>query len=43
MMLFLRLLRYGQAEDLVNVLPRDGKFDVAVCANGSYAAILLVE
>ena len=41
--LLLRLLGYGQAEDLVDVLPCDGEFDGAVCADCPYAAALLVE
>jgi hypothetical protein len=43
MMLLLRLLGYREAEDLIDVFPRNGELDVAVCAYGSYAAIFLVQ
>jgi hypothetical protein len=42
MVLLLRLLGYRQAEDLIDVFPRNGKFDIAIGAYGSYAAIRLV-
>jgi hypothetical protein len=41
--LLLRLLGDGQAEDLVDVLPRDAELDAAIGAYRAYAAVLLVD
>lgn len=41
--LLLCLLRYGQTEDLVCVLPRQRKLDIAGCANCSDSTIFLIE
>jgi hypothetical protein len=41
--LLLRLLGHGQAEDLVDVLPRQAELDVAAGANRADAAVLLVQ
>jgi hypothetical protein len=41
--LLLRLLGHGQAEDLVDVLPGQAELDVAAGANRADAAVLLVQ
>jgi len=42
-MLLLRLLGDGQAEDLVDVLPGGTELDAAIGAYRAYAAVLLVD